>query len=987
MNIQLYLADQELELNNKISFPLNKRFSNLEKPTEIFVDYTKSIAIPATAYNNRVFGNAYRIDKKYGTDSVKLGLEMNPLKRIPAKLLYNGEIIFDGYAKYVSSTRINGVVHYNLNLFGALGDVFQSLMSVVLDVNKLSDEQRAESDGGAKYILNDGIGSTPVIDRAVVKKCWEYDNDPISSLNHYTDVIGFAPAYRGFYDDFESNSIVGLGWRTIMDGPIPTEPEAIEDALKKKWKRNIMNYDDTITDEEAQARVDAIDIKALIGDGVNEHAIRQFRSYEQKPYVYFCKLMKMYQDKCKELTGYDLNLDSQWFNANNPYWTRLCYMFDYLSGRGVNEDLTTPFSGYNEGTYSTKFSQTISYTNFSNEVLQSGRIALEPFDITLKNVRTGSDDDPLWSGKAEIYNSVVMLNDTSYVTVDITFSNTAGNNRVFKYYAGKNKTNITAPTGYDKFININSITEIDKDANTLTGYSVIKIPAITIPTYNTDGLKMTVKVSLFGESGKELLYRHRVPIKGATRYNYFSPVINDENYTVILPNTNFYSNWRLNTTVQLKNLYTKDEPLFNVILEYTKMFGLVWKSDYINKTITITTKQSYFNDYEIVDWNDKFDGTKECIVEPVSFSTKYVDFNYKDVDGYRYTDYRGKYGINYGGKHIKTQYEFNNDKINLIENIHPSSVSTKTFIPFQTLVNWNTYDKLEQVKSPVSFIDCEDEDQKSAIQMNNWYFRGPNIDVSDYNFYLSDASPAEKEDGKYYWYYNGCAESMNIAEKITTLPTFSVVYNTSSEFNQGGRTVGCMMNCPNEDFTDDKSVSSAINNYVYDICWRDYINERYNSNNKKVTAYFKLSYDDYKQFSFNKLVKLNNQIFVVNKIFDFDPTTYNSTKVELIQINDINGYTDMSRLFPVISTNVEVWRGQNGTGNMTLYVNAYPRPTSYEIIQDEDNSGVLNIDELTTEVIGTTVGYFLYYINSTNYKGKLRLIGPDYTYEIPIEIN
>ena len=51
---------------------------------------------------------------------------------------------------------------------------------------------------------------------------------------------------------------------------------------------------------------------------------------------------------------------------------------------------------------------------------------------------------------------------------------------------------------------------------------------------------------------------------------------------------------------------------------------------------------------------------------------------------------------------------------------------------------------------------------------------------------------------------------MNIAEKITTLPTFSVVYNTSSEFNQGGRTVGCMMNCPNEDFTDDKSVSSAI---------------------------------------------------------------------------------------------------------------------------------------------------------------------------------
>jgi hypothetical protein len=980
-----------MELDKSVSFPINKRFSNLDNPTDIFVDYTKSISIPATAHNNKVLGNAYRLDKQYGAGDVTLGLDMNPLKRIPVKLLYNGEIFFDGYAKYVSSTQTNGVVYYNINLFGALGDVFQSLMSVVLDVNKLSDEQRAEPDGGAKYILNDGMADTPVIDRTVVKNCWNYADEPLSSLNHYTDVIGFAPAYRGFYDDFESNSIVGLGWRTTMDGPIPTEPEAIEDALKKKWKRNIMNYDDTITEEAAQARVDAIDIKALIGDGVNEHAIRQFRSYEQKPYIHFCKLMNMYQKKCKELTGYDLNLDSQWFNANNPYWTRLCYMFDYLSGRGVNEDLTTPFSGYNSGVYTSQLSRTVAYSNFSNEVLQSGKISLEPFDILLENKRAaetgGMTADPLWSGRNDIEDSVVMLNDTSYATIDITFSNSHSDSRVYKYYAAKNKNSVTAPSGYSEFISVNSSTEIDKTAKILTGYSIIKIPAISIPSFNTEGLKMTVKVSLYGETDKILLYRHRVPIKGSTRYYYFSPTSQNEDFKVILPNTNFYSNWRLNTTVALKNLYTKEEPLFNVILQYTKMFGLVWKPDYINKTITITTKQSYFSDYEIVDWDDKFDGTKECVIESVSFATKYVDFNYKDTDGYRYTDYRGKYGINYGGKHIKTQYEFNNDKINLIENIHPSSISTKTFIPFQTLVNWNTYDKLEQIKSPVSFIDCEDEDQKSAIQMNNWYFRGPNIDVSDYNFYLSDASPAEKEDGKYYWYYNVCAESMNIAERITTLPTFSVVYNTSDEYTQGGRTVGCMMNCPNEDFTDDKSVSSAINNYIYDICWRDYINERYNSNNKKLTAYFKLSYGDYKQFNFNKLVKFNNQLFVVNNIFDFDPNARESTKVELIQVSDINNYTNVSKLFPIISADKQVWRARNGTGNMTLYIKAYPRPTSYEIIQDEGNSGVLNIDELTSEMIGNTVGYFLYYYDSTNYKGKFRLIGPDYTYEIPIEIN
>ena len=117
MNIQLLLDGNIMELDKSVSFPINKRFSNLDNPTDIFVDYTKSISIPATAHNNKVLGNAYRLDKKYGAGDVTLGLDMNPLKRIPVKLLYNGEIFFDGYAKYVSSTQTNGVVYYNINLF------------------------------------------------------------------------------------------------------------------------------------------------------------------------------------------------------------------------------------------------------------------------------------------------------------------------------------------------------------------------------------------------------------------------------------------------------------------------------------------------------------------------------------------------------------------------------------------------------------------------------------------------------------------------------------------------------------------------------------------------------------------------------------------------------------------------------------------------------------------------------------------------------
>ena len=274
MQVQLLLEDNLMELDSTVSFPMNKVFSNLSKPTDIFVDYTKNIAVPATAHNNKILGNAYRLDKQFGTTDSALGLSMNPLKRIPAKLLYNNELIFDGYAKYTSSTQKDGNIYYNLNLYGAIGDVFQSLVDVVLDYNKLSDEQKAEEDGGAKYILDDLMYETPVIDMSTVNTCWEYDGEPLVDSNYYS-VIGFAPAYRGLYDNFESNSIVGLETVSVSDGT----PKSVEDVLKEEWKVNIKQRNPNMTDEQVQARVDAIDFKSVIGNGINEHSIRQFRSY------------------------------------------------------------------------------------------------------------------------------------------------------------------------------------------------------------------------------------------------------------------------------------------------------------------------------------------------------------------------------------------------------------------------------------------------------------------------------------------------------------------------------------------------------------------------------------------------------------------------------------------------------------------------------------------------------------------------------------
>lgn len=1000
------LADQEVELTNSVQFPLNKSYQSLTSPTDISVDYSKTITIPATQHNNRVLGNAYRLDKVFNNEgnNENLGLYMNSMKRIPAKLLCNGELLLDGYAKYVSASETNGIISYNINIFGAVGRVFQSLRDVVLSADKLSDEQKAEPDGGEKYILDDGIYVNSVINRNLVKECWEYTGDPLVGYNTIPDILGFAPANRGLYDDFESNSGVGFERMTVGDGTAVS----IEDAIKAVWIDNLKKLG--YTDENAEAHVDAIDWSSIIGDGVSEHMLRQVRSYEQKPYIYFCRLMKMYQRKCRDLTGYEIELDPLWFNANNPYWSRICYMFDYLAGRGVNDSNTTPFTGYHNSQYKSVvnsgnwegYSNSVSYSDFDVKVTELGEISTVPFNILFINKQQANDSDPLWSGKGNIYDSVIELSPRGYITAKFTFTNAKGDTKTFDWWGAMNKDVAVHDTKYNRnnFNYIYNETAIDKTNRILTGTTALQIPLMNLGKFDTVGLKLSIEVTVWHPMSssnnyeiynKAFIYRHRIPIKGSTSYNRFEPTINNANYTVTFPNTEVYANWRYSTVCKLKNLYTKEEPLFDVILQYTKMFGLIWVPDYLNKKIKIMTRQQYFNNAEFIDWTDKFDSTKTSTIEPVSFNAKYVNFNYDTVDGYRYTGYKNRYGVEYGGKKLKTKYEFDNKSTDLFKGIHPSCASTKSYIDLHKLIDWDTTSTITTMQTPINMIDCEDIDQKKSITLRNWYFRCDNLDLGDNEYIISDVSDNEKRDGKYYWLDNSYAVVERFATEVYTMPVFSPVFNSESQFiNVPAKSYGLLFNCPNEDSTQDKSITAAQGNYIYDLYWRDYINERYNSNNKKLTAYFMLSYSDYNQFDFNKFVVFNNQLFIVNKIIDFNPNTNESTKVELIQVNNIDAYTSQLNLFPVIGST------RNGIaidttrdwGSYTVEFRANPSPESYEIIHNR----TLNAGELITvedvETYGLTTAVTISYEGlKSSYSGVLRLSGQGYSYDFPIEIN
>lgn len=911
MNIQLYLADQELELNNTISFPLNKTFENLYNPTDIIVDYSKSINIPITQRNNKIFANAYRLDKTVVAGDTNIGMYLNPIKRIPFKMLYNGNLLLEGYAKFVSATNSISNSYYTINLFGIIGEVFQELMNVVTNESKLNGLD-------SKYLLNDGKyfdTAGNILNRSFVRNCWERVNNVVWEQGKYKthdifDMYGFAPSHRGLYNDFKSNKIQTSS----------TDVIDVAQLLREKWN------DDN----------DAYGADNIVGDGLPDYQMNQFRTKKLKPYVFFNHLMRMYVDKCKELTGYTLNLDSSWFNANNPYWSKVVYMLDFLDLDVVEKS-------------STNAVLLVASTNEvadSNDNISNNRcwLEMEPISaatensyltgITVSKFNIGFGVEVEHRSTLRV-NEVSLLPDTQVIfTVNVNKIGTAGLTTVATktYWTnGKNDSSYHTENGCDasNFLSITKDTSRSKgkpyegneynyevtDSDTKI-YHYVTVPSFTVSGDFSDGYQVDVDIKFVNKTGYtkdddnapalyiwEWLYKSSAYVSPAViriinqdvpdNPNLSSDTVPYEKdakakWTFYIDNTPYITDWEDEIKVNIDNLYQNEEPLFNVILQYTKMFGLVWDVDYNTKNIYIKTKYNLFKDKTITSWDDKLDRSKDMIIEPITFDHKSVKFNYDNVEGYRYSTYRDKYGLNIGEKKLYTGYEFNSTENALFKGIKPSSASSKVYVPFNKFLSWNRSDTIIPVQEKRILIDCENEEETGSISINNWYFRGPN--VTDNDVIIVDDSPLQAAKNEYYYMDRTFALSNSCAVDPKVFPIFSSVY-----IKDMNTFYGLYFNTPNVDYTYNKMLQYTLNTNIYNLFWKDYINEKYNVQNKKVTAYFHLNPSDFNSFKFNKLVTLQNQVFLVNKIIDYNLNVTDTTKCELIQISDLNALT--SKIF------------------------------------------------------------------------------------------
>lgn len=871
--IRLFIENHEIELSKGVQISLNKQFEDINNPTTIINDWSRTVSIPFSQTNNKIFGYIFCPDRLVA-DGGTIGLYFNPYKKLNFRLEVNQDVLMVGYAKLNEVKTNKGSGTYEVTLFGELGKVFQQMKQITFDTTSSNSDFIIHGD---KYI-------SEYIDKNLVKQSWDSTGQTHEELlasgdtgYSFTDIIGFAPN-NAFSEDFEYDSV-----ETVSNG----------NSTCMKFTDILGN---TTFEEDAKVAPDV-----AIKDGLFPREIGEYRSYHQLPFIYFNKLFKVFQEKAEEVTGYQFELDDEWFNKNNPYWYNLVYMLKMFNSKDVtrySNSYQVSLLGLSWGNnYATeKTDGWMAYAEGSVEsypIINAYRVA--PFQLKM------SKDYSL------AFNCAMPLKiqfPTRRVlgtrrTCRINHGGVSDNGLVVTFTLKNDTTSETIATrnclvvdteyesstlGYDEVIKVGESVEVNASYDKFQFTPSIKFGNVT--NYNSgDLISLTI-------SGHWLKNTNPLEDSSGVIYSPSITVLDDEIMIYRMVIEVLFGNFRSNNYFSLNDLWNNDYNVFEEILKYCKIYRIGIRVDAFRKKIIFEKLEKYFEKYTVTDWTDKIDKSKDFNIKPITFEDKYVLFNYEDSDEKLNKQYKEKYGVQYGEYRLTTDYNFNSNTANLFDKVHGSIVNTNN------VLSWtNLYDYHRVIYSfPAEiFIANKDDDNKAVDLFGAYFFHNGLSNFSTEsalrlrNVYISDDTLLQDSLDKYF--YTQRASQM---ARVYTYPNLNIMYGDNM----------CLFNVPNENYTFNNNYSGK--NSVYANFWSKYLDERYNIQNKKITCYVKLSNEEYSGFEFYKFVKVGNQVCIVNKIQDFDASSNATTKVELITIQDIDSYTENTFLenYDQIETNL-----------------------------------------------------------------------------------
>lgn len=885
--IKLYFENYLVDNTDNISIPLTKTFDNIQAPMKYYSEYSRSVDIPFSVNNNKLFNHIFNVDSVQNSDPKQqnIGHNFDPKRKIPFRIEYNGDVILEGYAKLNSITYTNGG-KYNITLFGKFGEIMQELHKLTF-INSESDKY---------YIDYPTYGKQTRINADFVKTAMEkYPSSTFSDNTILSDIITFI-SNEGVYENFDTKK--NARYEILNNGIVQY--------------KDIVDTSSFLQETYTYISRNNINPESIVGNAMLPATWGEYRSYYQIPCMWVKRLWEMFATAAKKLTSYSFDLDPDFFNDNNPL-----YFKQVLALK--------PFNTKKESKYTSTFE--IIDDCFGSKWLNGSGTK----KIKSKIVRVSTISDEYAAGYDDIPNGVtsnalfLKSKPNSYDTFTINFS------QKYKieipYVDNVQKLYILDPL----FIDVKLKTKNGTIINTCK-YALQRCKFEGLEDYDKNDIYTRGRFVIYQDTNQEFnSYEKKASLFFTLNYSYRTNQVTQGCYLEIdmyWSNVNFYlaydprlltndkgvpyittkdhilkSNESVSIT-PLDNLFDGETNQLSVVisqkekrsgdyfsisdlwnnnvnpleylLEYSKIYGLVWNIDEKNKTIVVRQQQ---NDYKegltrgIRDYTDKVDN-REKVLKPAQFDCKYVRFNYTDNKTAEGTEYKNTYRANYGELILNNGNEFNSSEKKLFSGLIPAPITGKKQI-FKIKTPNNKDSIMYSETQTYTSIITTDKSNKTVDLFGSLFFVGETTTP----ILLTDDTSSEYLNNTYcYNRYSYDVISKQANAKIAS--AISYVKNTNNKITN-------LFNIPNitygENFTGVKS--------IYELFWKNYFDERYSYKNKVVEVKMKLSINEYNSIRRGTFIKIDNQLYVFNKIFDFDIQGDGLTKCELLTVNNLDAYT------------------------------------------------------------------------------------------------
>lgn len=191
--IELYIDNKLVELSDSIDYSLTKSFFDLSDPSKLCDDWSKTIKIPMTESNRKLFGQ-WQIPNRATTDGNSLtGIEFSPYTKVGYSLFDNGARIMEGHIKMNKTVYSQKDKNFEITLYGNWNESLHQL-------------QAAEgSDVISKvYVNNDNFQMSKLTTNSSNNNLSSFDN----SFRVFPNTVG------NYYPEFNSDECLLLQNKT-----------------------------------------------------------------------------------------------------------------------------------------------------------------------------------------------------------------------------------------------------------------------------------------------------------------------------------------------------------------------------------------------------------------------------------------------------------------------------------------------------------------------------------------------------------------------------------------------------------------------------------------------------------------------------------------------------------------------------------------------------------------------------------------------------